>query len=131
MHELLQHKPLILHEQTNTPPSELDLRVRNLHLGRVSLVDYRSLLTRGSQALSDDELFREAVRGALEYELFEGERDLGVRCGVSRSQVNRWKNGRSLPMVPARKAVYALLKTRATRRLNHLGSAAPSPASAV
>lgn len=97
---------------------------RSVILLRVSLADYRSLLTRGSLALGDDDLFREAVEGALRHELFEGERDLGVRCGVSRSQVNRWKNGRSLPMAPARKAVYALFKRRATRQLNRLDSAA-------
>lgn len=63
-------------------------------------------------------LFQRAIEGALEFSLFKNERELGQKFGVSRSQINRWKNGRSLPGQNSRKTVYGVLKNRATRLIN-------------
>lgn len=79
---------------------------------------YRRLLDHATADVQDGSLFQQAIQGALELELFENERELGQKFGVSRSQVNRWKNGRSLPGQASRKTVYSVLKNRATRLLS-------------
>jgi transcriptional regulator with XRE-family HTH domain len=83
---------------------------------------YRQMLDRATANMQDGSLFQAAVREALALKLFENERELGQKFGVSRSQVNRWKNGRSLPGQGSRKTVYRVLKNQATRQMKSTGN---------
>ncbi len=94
----------------------------------MDLGHYRQMLEHATGSVHDGELFQRAIQGALDFGLFANERELGQKFGVSRSQVNRWKNGRSFPGQASRKTVYGVLKNRATRLLksSQLVSATPS-----
>lgn len=83
----------------------------------MDIATYRQMLEDATADVQNGELFRQAIQGALDFNLFGNERELGQKFGVSRSQVNRWKNGRSLPGQGSRKTVYGVLKNRATRRM--------------
>lgn len=95
----------------------------------MGLADYRQMLEHATGRVQNGELFQRAIQGALEFSLFANERELGQKFGVSRSQVNRWKNGRSFPGQASRKTVYGVLKNRATRLLKSSQpvSATPCP----
>jgi len=82
--------------------------------GVVDIVTYRLVL---DADVRNDELFRQAVQWALDSGLFGDERDLGQIFGVSRAQVNRWKNGRGLPGQGSRKTVISRLRARAKKPL--------------
>jgi hypothetical protein len=56
--------------------------------------------------------FSEIVRRALERGAFEGERHLGQRFGVCRTQVMRWKEGRSCPLPVVRRKVAQVMRER-------------------
>ncbi|MBV1859450.1 MAG: hypothetical protein KUG77_13640 [Nannocystaceae bacterium] len=93
----------------------------------MDLVTYRQMLETTATSVQGGELFQQAIQGALDFSLFENERDLGQQFGVSRSQVNRWKNGRSLPGQASRKTVYSVLKNRATRKIKSSQQAGTDP----
>lgn len=66
--------------------------------------------------LSDDTMFRECVSRTLTA-LRVDDIDFANDLAVSRSAVNRWKTGRSVPHPAMRKPVYAALKRRAREAL--------------
>lgn len=78
------------------------------------MIDYQRILNRidGAQKnLEDDEVFRIVVSetlGALPIE----DMSIANELAVSRSTVNRWKNGKSVPHPAMRKPVYAALRRR-------------------
>ena len=74
--------------------------------------EYRDVLGKATTTPEDRDLFSNAITGALELNLFENERELGHKFGVCREQVNRWKDGRDLTIIGARKAIYKALDKR-------------------
>jgi hypothetical protein len=64
------------------------------------------------QDLQDDAMFRTCVSETL-MALHIDDIDFANELAVSRSTVNRWKNGRAVPHPAMRKPVYAVLKCRA------------------
>lgn len=68
------------------------------------------------RSLTDDNMFRACVTETLRFLLVD-DIDFANELAVSRSTVNRWKNGRAVPHPAMRKPVYAALKRRALARL--------------
>lgn len=85
----------------------------------VTAMDIQEVLNRiavAQQHLTDDVMFRECVSDVL-MALQVEDIDFASELAVSRSTVNRWKNGRSVPHPAMRRPVYAALRRRAQARL--------------
>jgi transcriptional regulator with XRE-family HTH domain len=83
------------------------------------MMEIQEILNRiavAQQHLTDDIMFRNCVSETLMVLQVE-DIDLANELAVSRSTVNRWKNGASVPHPAMRKPVYAALKRRAQTRL--------------
>lgn len=70
-----------------------------------------------TKEISDD-LFQSLITEALELKLYESKRDLGQNFGVCASQVQRWIDGKSFPVMEARKIVYKIISDKKQNKKN-------------
>ena len=82
------------------------------HTEQTSEERFKEILIQAEGDPEDDHLFQSVICRSLALGLFSGERDLGQKFGVSATLVERWKQGLSLPIVAARKAVYWEVRLR-------------------